>query len=717
MINIAATTRRPMAQGIGIALIAGLLSTALWGLGWLDSWEARSFDWRARAMARPGPATDQIRLILVDQNSLDWAQRENGLGWPWPREMYAAVVDFCRRHGVRAIAIDVLFTEPSTYGVPDDQVFAESVGAAPDVALAAFIGQETGARRQWPQGPAPVLPVPAPVDGWIGRHPNGGFVFPRASLPIDALRQAAAALGNVQIPPDPDGIYRRAPLFAVFDGRMVPTLAVAPWVIQHPGVAVFGTDMGGLTLAGKRVPTDANGRVILRFRGSAGTYRSYSAAAVLQSEIRLRDGQAPTITDPDAFRGKIVFLGFSAPGLFEARATPMGGVFSGVEIQATLLDNVISNDFIRPLSTGASVALILSIAALLGVTGAMLASTTAIMIVAAFGLSVPVAVAAGGYHLGVWVPLVAVELAAILTVALTLVMKIIIEGRQKRFIKNAFSQYLSPVVIEQLIANPERLKLGGERKMLSIFFSDLQGFTTISEGLDPEALTALLNDYLSAMTDIIWEEGGTVDKYEGDAIIAFWNAPLEVADHAACAVRAALRCQQTLGALRPKFRERTGKDLYMRIGINTGEAVVGNLGSSSRFDYTMLGDAVNLAARLEGANKQFGTYTMISQNTRILLDERFVVRELARLAVVGRKAPVGVFEPMFPADAARCADLVRTFQKGLGAFYEGRFQDAQALFEDIAGTDPAAAVYAGKCAQLRDHPPADWQGVWVATSK
>ena len=193
------------------------------------------------------------------------------------------------------------------------------------------------------------------------------------------------------------------------------------------------------------------------------------------------------------------------------------------------------------------------------------------------------------------------------------------EGRQKLFIKNAFKQYLSPAVIEELIQHPERLKLGGERRVLSIFFSDLEGFTGISEGLEPEELTALLNEYLSAMTDIIQEEGGTVDKYEGDAIIAFWNAPLLQPDHAERCVRAALRCQEKLAEMRPAFRERIGKDLRMRIGINSGPAVVGNMGSHTRFDYTMLGDAVNLAARLEGINKQFGTYTILSQATLDLL--------------------------------------------------------------------------------------------------
>jgi adenylate cyclase len=261
------------------------------------------------------------------------------------------------------------------------------------------------------------------------------------------------------------------------------------------------------------------------------------------------------------------------------------------------------------------------------------------------------------------------------------------------------------------------LKLGGERRTLSIFFSDLEGFTSISEGLAPEELTALLNDYLSAMTDIIQEEGGTVDKYEGDAIIAFWNAPLEVPEHATRAVRAALRCQADLAKMRIGFKKRIGKDMFMRIGINTGPAVVGNLGSHTRFDYTMLGDAVNLAARLEGVNKQFGTYTMISQSTRDLLQDALAVRELARVAVVGRKEPVTVYEPLFAEEYEVRKDALKTFAKGLAFFYKGDFSTALEIFSTIQNLDPAAAAYANKCQMLIETQPQNWQGVWVMTSK
>jgi adenylate cyclase len=314
--------------------------------------------------------------------------------------------------------------------------------------------------------------------------------------------------------------------------------------------------------------------------------------------------------------------------------------------------------------------------------------------------------------------MVVLELGAIISLVGSSLASYATEGRQKRYIKGAFSQYLSPTVIEELIAHPERLSLGGERRELTIFFSDVQGFTTISEALSPEDLTALLNEYLTAMVDIIQEEGGTIDKFEGDAIIAFWNAPLSLPDHAVRGVRAALRCHAKLGEMRPSIHARIGKNMFMRVGMNTGPAVVGNMGSKTRFDYTMLGDQVNLSARLEGINKQFGTYFMISASTREKIGGAFPTRELSRVAVVGRKEPVTVYEPMFPEEFAARKATLEVFDRGLKEFYAGRFRDAQKIFEGIAPVDPPAASYLKKCQLLAESPlEPGWNGVWVMTEK
>lgn len=385
-------------------------------------------------------------------------------------------------------------------------------------------------------------------------------------------------------------------------------------------------------------------------------------------------------------------------------------------IQAVFLDNLLSQDFIQP--APAWVTVLLACLLSLACAGAVVLAPGAFRLwMFALPLALlPVALALMAYARGFQLPLMASQTACGAAIVLGLGVKYATEGRQKRFIKSAFNQYLSPAVIDQIIAHPERLRLGGERRMLSMFFSDIQGFTTISESLSPEDLTHLLNDYLTAMTDIIIDRGGTVDKYEGDAIIAFWNAPLEIPRHAENCVEAALACQEKLAKMRPAFREWTGHDLHMRIGVNTGYAMVGNFGSQTKFDYTMLGDAVNLAARLEGVNKQFGTYTLISESTRKALGETFAVREIGKVAVVGRKQPVTVFEPLRPEDRKARKKLLETFEKGLALFYEEKLIEAEAIFT-ANPSDPPSAAYAVKCAAMLKNPPPTWDGVWVMTEK
>lgn len=703
---------RKCLQGLTSGFAATVLTIGLWTAGALDRWEAITWDWRVSTLARPSPAHDQITLILLDQDSLDWAQKENGLSWPWPREVYAAIIAYCRRSGARSLAFDVLFTEPSSYGVEDDAALAGASADYDRIAGAVSLGRETGNLTAWPQNvPEPVFPVFS-----AGKAGSEIQTFPRAAFPVSGLAQAMKVLCNTQMNPDPDGIYRKAALAAAFDGRILPSLGLGAYLAAHPTTSVAS---GHRTLSvGERIiPLSPDGCAILRFSGPAGAYRSFSAAAVIQSELRLRSGQPPTIDDPEAFRNKYIFFGFSAPGLFDLRPTPVDGVTPGVEIQAAILDNLLSGNFIRQCPTAVWMTIAFGLALAAGIAGSVFSSPFGHVMTSLIFLAGPVVAGLGAYDKGWSLPLVAPEIAVAAALSLVFVINYATEGRQKRFIQGAFKQYLSPAVIDQLILHPEKLRLGGERRMLSIFFSDLEGFTGISEKLDPEALTTLLNEYLSAMTDIIHEEAGTVDKFEGDAIIAFWNAPLEVGDHPLRVVRTALRCQKQLAVLNPLFEKRAGRELRMRIGIHTGLAVVGNMGSHTRFDYTMLGDAVNLAARLEGANKAFGTYIMISDATRQGIGPAFPVREIARLAVVGRKEPITVYEPMLPDAYETRKAALAVFDQGLRLFYDGRFPEAGNVFASIADQDPPAGRYLAKCRHYTASPPESWEGVWVMTSK
>lgn len=703
-------------KGLMVGAIGALIGFILWMPGWLDIWEAKTWDWRASLMSRPGNATSDICLILLDQNSLDWAKEENGLTWPWPRELYALIISYCQRNGAKSLAFDVLFTEPSAYGAEDDQKLGAAISEFGRFAAGSvFVGKNSGSETAWPPGLHSPQPDIAGLNQWLSTAGTEDIVFPRAAMPIPEVAKHAAALCNVHMNPDPDGVYRRIKPFAVFDGKTLFSTGFGAYLAAHPG-AQANIESGKFILDGKPIPGDETGNVILRYRGISGTHKAYSAAAVLQSEIRISKGEKPVIP-AQAFKDKYVFFGFSAPGLYDLRPAPVGGIYTGVEIHATALDNFLSRDFMQTAPLWLTICLILMSALICGVSASFFSTIAGGIAVTVIFLSSPVFLSVGAYIGGFWLPLAVQEAANAGAIALALAVNYATEGRQKRFIKNAFSQYLSPTVIDQLIQHPERLRLGGERRTISIFFSDIQGFTSISEKLDPIELTRLLNEYLSAMTAIILDEGGTIDKYEGDAIVAFWNAPLDVPEHAVKAVRAALLCQKKLADMQPKLRQTISTPLLMRIGVNTGIAVVGNMGSDKRFDYSMMGDAANLAARLEGANKQFGTYTMISQFTLDHMGAAFPVRELAKVAVVGRKEPVIVYEPMYQEQFEEKKELLEKFAEGLSLFYKGQFADARNLFSEIRDADPAAAAYEEKCRMLGESPPKDWQGVWVMTSK
>ena len=710
------TPAKRLAFGALTGVAGALLALILQHVGLLHPLETRTWDWRAGLLARPGKATEQICIVRLDQESIDWAKQECGITWPWPREMYSAVVDFCRRNGARALSFDVLFTEASSFGVQDDHVLGTALSGFGRVVGAVFLGHKSGQATRWPEEwPLPAFHIEG-LDAWLRLADARKIVFPRATLPIPEVGGSAAVVGNVHLEPDSDGIYRRVAPFGIFDNKVFPSLGVGAYLAAHPGEAL-SIKPGRLTIGQLSVPIDDKGTAIVRFRGPSQTHRSFSDAAVIQSELRIRKGEDASFKNSDAFRDKYVFFGFTAPGLFDLRSAPVGGVYPGVEVTATVLDNLLSGDFLRDAAPWQTILVVTLLAFGSSILIFWVHRPEAIALVAAASFCLPVVLCLWAYAEGLWLPFVAQETAAAGSLSLAIMISYATEGRQKRFIKNAFQQYLSPAVIDQLIHHPERLKLGGESRVLSIFFSDLQGFTTLSENLSPEKLTSLLNQYLSAMTDIIQEEGGTIDKYEGDAIIAFWNAPLEVPDHASRAVRAALRCQVRLAELRPHFRKQTEMELLMRIGLNTGAAVVGNMGSRTRFDYTMLGDAVNLASRLEGVNKRFGTHTLVSQSTAELLGEEFGLRRLARVMVVGRKEPVTIYEPLDLREYVSRQEALKMFAQGLVLYEQAAFLPAREIFLKLRDHDPVAAVYAEECQRLIDAPPQSWEGVWVMNTK
>ena len=703
---------KKLAHGSAIGIAAAVVALVLSSTNSLDWFEHATWDWRVKKCARPAPSSDRIRLLVIDQTTLDWADEEWNLSWKWPRSVYAGILSFCRRGGAKGILLDLTFTEPSDY--PDrDRALGSAIAETPGVASALFLSRKQGLATNWPSY-VPSLPVPGLSD-YLADHAPPDLMMTRASFPIPEVVTNGATPGNVYLDPDAGAIIRRAFMFQIFDRKFVPSMGLAALLAARPNAELkFVDDV--FYVDGTRIPLDDRGMAILNYRGKLDAYQGVNLAAVMLSEARIREGKEPSV-DPSFVKDAFVVVGGTAPGLMDVKSTPVAKIYPGLGVHATVLDNLLGGDFMRETSLPCTAAIVVVAALVAGIAGRM--STAGWHVVLAFALLLPLPFLAGlaAYRHGYWLQVAVQVVAVALALVGAVIVNYAVEGRQKRFIKSAFKQYLSPAQVDRLVRDPDSLKLGGETRELSILFSDVQGFTSISESLTPQDLTALLNKYLTVMTNIILDEGGTIDKYEGDAIIAFWNAPLDLPGHAKCAVRAALRCNRALAEMRPELKEMTARDIFARIGINTGSVVVGNMGSNQRFDYTFLGDAGNLASRLEGINKQFGTFVMISQYTLAQIEDEFPVRELSRVRVVGRAEPVTVFEPMFPDDFEKRRDAIKTFTTGLYAYYDGEFRKAGKAFSEIADSDPTAAIYARRCRDLQESHPAPWDGVWAMTEK
>ncbi len=734
--SVAAPRRRQLwAAAIGLG--SGFLGLATLNQGWLSPLENLLWDARAIQLARPAPDDVQVALILVDDSSLEiLRQRDNGITerewcWPWPREALAVIADFCQRAGARGLIFDLQLSDENCRQERGD-VFAGSRGASLPKIMGVLPTARDSAPAAWP----------AEITGsrfMLRRSPGAALqrVFEHAAFPVTRVANAAAALGHIHGAEEP---VRRVRPVTLFQEHALPILGLAAYGIEYAGgeQVLIHLAAGQLTIGDRQVPLDAEGRAVLRYRKPRTwapddaedaeddphprLYPALSAAGIIESEVRSKASHnrgGPEIypdaqVDADMLRGRWVIYGVSAKGLHDLHHTPVSATVHGAEIQATVLDNLLEDDFIRQVPLRVTYLAIFA-AAFLG-SGITFAARRAWHLAAAFAVVPALAAVAGwaGYAHGYWWRVAEPALFGLLALIAAALVSYLVEGRQRRFLEQAFSHYLSPTVVRRLIDDPTRLALGGERRELTMFFSDLEGFSTFSERLDPTELTRLLNDVLSEMTDILMEEEGTLDKYQGDAIVAFWNAPLSQSDHPRRACRAALACQRRLAEIGPRYRRLWGVDLRMRIGIHTGPVVVGNLGSRTRFDYTVIGDAANLASRLEGANKAFGTATMVSRDTWERASGEVAGRELGEIVVVGRETPVRVFEPLALKSEPK-SRLLSTSEAALERFRQGQNMEALALFETLA-VDPWARTWADRLREIA-RSRERWDGIWRLTSK
>jgi adenylate cyclase len=692
------------------ALLAasGFLALAVRGSEPVHGVELKTLDWRFRRLSSPERHDKDIVLVMVDQSSLDHFEAE-GTPWPWPRNIYEGVLRFLKTGGAKAVVFDVLFTGPSP-NVADDATLGKALGESVPVALAMQTGRDAHPLRAAP-----------PPERFTLRTEMRLAAYAQPSLsarvPVPELRDGAKLLGDTRADADLDGVFRRVPLLTSMGGRLYPTLPAA--------AAMLAT---GRTLD-ELAPRLTDGRMLVRFHGesltddaSARTYDSYQIGDVLMSQVALDDGRKPDLS-PSLFKDKIVFIGMNAPGLLDNHPSPISVKFPGTEILAAATDNLMNNDFLTRASLFAVIALVLSSLLLAGIASRLSSHAWAAMGVVLSSSALLAGISCYVFTRGVWLDIVAPQLSLWLGFAAASAYGYAVEGRQKRYIQGAFSQYLSPEIVKQIADNPEMLALGGERRDVTFYFSDIQGFTTFSEQLSPEKLTKLMNRYLGEMTDTILASGGTLDKYIGDAVMAFWGAPVPCEGHALVACKAALANQKRLVRLREEFAAEGYPPVRNRIGLNSGPASIGNMGSAARLSYTAIGDNVNLASRLEGANKAYGTYILISESTRLGAGDAIEVRELDYVKVKGKNQPIRVYELLgLKGETDRALiEKAKMFETGLPHFRERRFEQAIAIFRGTAakyGDDHACENYIERCEHYKkEAPPADWDGSHALTEK
>lgn len=752
-------------SGFKIALlitlvIAGLFvfNTTLERATFLELMDKKWVDYTLRD--RPvQPHTDQVVIGAIDKDSVKELGR-----WPWPRKLWAQIIRELNDHyQVNTIGFDIDFAEAEeTSGM---QVTQEYLKKLKQLKLDSGRGKEFAEYldktdqdldgdsifgRELAKKKNAVLgyffrtededinnPAKKPELEAAARRIQGSEVsviqgtLLKGAIPIgvtvdsniDKINRGGWESGTFNMQPDPeDGTVRRVHTLWQFGENIYPSLDLV--ILKHylnVDNIVATTDESGyiqsVTLGQRVVDTDFDGSIMLNYKGPSRTFKHISLVDILREK-------APV----EALKHKIVLLGATEIGIFDLRTTPVEVNYPGIEVHATLIDNILTHSyfhlsFVNQMLTallilGVGLVLAFVLPNVAGIYGAVIALAMLVAYAVAHRWMVN--------NLLTWTSFVYPVATVVIVWAGVTLFRFLVTDKDKRFIKNAFQQYLAPEVINQLMDNPDLLKLGGEQEVVTAFFSDVQGFSTISEKLSPTDLVNLMQEYLTAMSNIVMKHGGTIDKYIGDAIVAFFGAPVHYEDHAKRALEASLEMQARLEEMRKAWRA-AGKAenmmLYQRIGLNTGPMVVGNMGSETRFNYTMMGNSVNLAARLEGANKFYGTYAMCTEYTYNPAKDAVIGRELDLIVVKGVTQPVRVYEIVGKRGEVPEERLkgIQYFEKGLELYRKQQWDEAAKYFSatfKFIPDDPPSKVFIERCKEFKAGPPVkDWNGAYEAHEK
>ncbi|MGH9408974.1 MAG: CHASE2 domain-containing protein [Vicinamibacterales bacterium] len=657
---------RKLAAGVALGAIAAALALALGAAGLLYLPELKTYDWRMRLDARRADVDRDIALIEINDATIREMSPIFG-HWPWPRLALSYVVDYLKNARAKVIAIDIALPEADLVekykiggdewsGQQSDRALADSVKAAGNVIMladATYPGLENG---QADKTAATWKGSPFGADGRAEPRP---VVLP----PYQALADASAGFGHNFLALDPDGPARRVAPFVVSGGKQLPSLGVAaalaaggfrPADVRVDGNALRVGDRA-IPLVSRRVGDHDQWSMLIDYRAPGlvngeRPYPSYEFRHLFLSEQQLLAGMKPLI-DPALFKDKVVFIGFTAAGLMDVFDTPVSsdqnGTLPGIQLHASVVDSILSNHFIRPAPTRDRLASVALVAIVIGLLGAFLsvpfAAAASLVVLAGWTW-----LAVHAFGLGLWLNLVQPLSAGAVALFFGTAYQYFVEGREKRGVQRLFGRYVSRDVYAQLMAHPEQAELGGRRRDMTVLFSDIRGFTAVTERGNPEALVGQLNEYFTRMVDIVFRHHGTVDKFVGDMVMALFGAPLDDPDHAEHAVQAAIEMVRELGKLNRGWTARGMAQLDIGVGVNSGDMIAGNIGSASIMSYTVIGDNVNLGSRLESLNKDYKTRIIMSDATRSRLKGDYPVLPLGDVVVKGKSTAVAIFELRVP---------------------------------------------------------------------
>ncbi len=642
---------------------AALLFCVLHLAGALRPVENTAYDQRFRWLAHPELASKQVVIISLDNASFASKEMLESFGrWPWNRKIYAQLLWYLRRAPARAIGIDLTFAGRDEHK-GGDEFFIGQLGQRPDTVLAFMLNENESEQT---------APVPDELRRNAWKVANGACgpanEYPGLDIGLRELNQKARALGCIRVEPDSDGILRRAPMLWRYRGAYYPSFALAlaaPTLLGSGQASRAEFRCGGAVRSGKvrignlQIPVaGANRDAMIYWYGAesdilsdpaakppaSSPFRHYPVWAVVNSALALSQDQKPLI-DPAVFRDKIVLIGPSAAGIGDIRPSPFSGTMPGVEVQATMISNLLQGHFVRragnPWALLAIVLMALGASLVVWFFADWRAYTAVTLGLAACFLAVNFALfQAARLSLVLVAPLAALAFSY----AAGNITRYVTEGREKKRYRTTLMKYVAPQLVEAIMHNPHMAELHNEKLDLTVLFSDVRGFTSISEKIPVNELVATLNEFLNAMVEVIFANGGTLDKFVGDCVMAIWGAPVHQENHAELACRTALEMQAALARLNQDWRQQGRPELQIGVGINSGEMIFGNIGAEKRMDFTVIGDNVNLASRLESSTKELKASIVISHATYERVVEAAEVRDLGTIKVKGKDVPIRVYE-------------------------------------------------------------------------